>query len=162
MRDAFGTVWRGRNVPKSMTTLSSAISRLTGCCLLGLLVACGQGNAPSPVAKTLAAPAAATTAKTVRIEMTDQMTYAPIHAAIAAGDTVEWINVGAMPHTASDFPGAAAVTTNQILPEGAAPFDTESVVGGGNARVIFTTPGEYTYLCLFHEGMNMVGRLTVK
>jgi plastocyanin len=94
--------------------------------------------------------------------MTDQMTYAPIHPTIAVGDTVEWVNVGAMPHTATDFPGAAAVAVNQVLPDGATPFDTESVMGGGTSRVVFTTPGEYTYLCIFHEGMKMVGRLTVK
>ncbi|MDZ4258679.1 MAG: plastocyanin/azurin family copper-binding protein [Gemmatimonadales bacterium] len=145
-----------------MTNFIPALSRLAGCCLCALFIACGEGNPPAPGAPVPPAPVSATPAKTLRIEMTDQMTYAPIHPTIAVGDTVEWVNVGAMPHTATDFPGAAAVAVNQVLPDGAAPFDTESVLGGGTSRIVFTTPGEYTYLCIFHEGMKMVGRLTVK
>ena len=145
-----------------MTNFIPALSRLAGCCLCALFIACGEGNPPAPGVPVPAAPVSATPAKTLRIEMTDQMTYAPIHPTIAVGDTVEWVNVGAMPHTATDFPGAAAVAVNQVLPDGAAPFDTESVMGGGTSRIVFTTPGEYTYLCIFHEGMKMVGRLTVK
>lgn len=145
-----------------MTNFIPALPRLAGCCVFGLVVACGQEKAPAPDVTPPNAPVSAVPAKTLRIDMTDQMTYAPIHPTIAVGDTVEWVNVGAMPHTATDFPGATAVAVNQVLPDGATPFDTESVMGGETSRIVFTTPGEYTYLCIFHEGMKMVGRLTVK
>ncbi len=96
------------------------------------------------------------------IRMSDDMTFGPEHALINVGDTVVWIQEGAMPHTTSDGPGKAAVPEHALLPEGAAPWDSGLLDFGQRFSVVFDTPGEYTYLCTIHEAAGMVGRITVR
>jgi plastocyanin len=47
------------------------------------------------------------------------------------------------------------------LPAGAAPFDSGSMQEGDIFRHTFTVPGTYTYLCVPHDRMGMVGRIVV-
>ncbi len=96
------------------------------------------------------------------IQMSDDMTFGPEHALINVGDTVVWIQEGAMPHTTSDGPGKAAVPEHALLPEGAKPWDSGLLDPGQRFSVVFDTTGEYTYLCKIHEAAGMMGRITVR
>lgn len=96
------------------------------------------------------------------ISMSDDMAFSPGHAVIDVGDTVVWIQEGALPHTTSDGPGKAAVPEHALLPEGAEPWDSGLLDAGQRYSVVFDTPGEYTYLCTIHEAAGMVGRITVR
>ncbi len=98
----------------------------------------------------------------IEIRMTDQMRFEPENPVVAVGDTVVWINVGVMPHTTTDEPGRAGVAEHNILPPGAATWDSGLMAGQGEFRAVFDQPGEYTYLCTLHEVMGMVGRVTVR
>ena len=96
------------------------------------------------------------------ISMSDDMAFSPGHAVIDVGDTVVWIQEGALAHTTSDGPGKAAVPEHALLPEGAEPWDSGLLDAGQRYSVVFDTPGEYTYLCTIHEVAGMVGRITVR
>lgn len=96
------------------------------------------------------------------IRMSDDMAFGPEHALINVGDTVVWIQEGAMPHTTSNGPGKAAVPEHALLPEGAEPWESGLLDPGRRFSVVFDTPGEYTYLCTIHEAAGMVGRITVR
>lgn len=96
------------------------------------------------------------------ISMSDDMAFSPRHAVIDVGDTVVWIQEGALAHTTSDGPGKAAVPEHALLPEGAEPWDSGLLDAGQRYSVVFDTPGEYTYLCTIHEAAGMVGRITVR
>ncbi len=96
------------------------------------------------------------------IRMSDDMAFGPEHALINVGDTVVWIQEGAVPHTTSDGPGQAAVPEHALLPEGAQPWDSGLLESGERFSVVFDVPGEYTYLCTIHEAAGMVGRITVR
>ncbi|GMR13856.1 MAG: hypothetical protein BMS9Abin29_2080 [Gemmatimonadota bacterium] len=96
------------------------------------------------------------------IRMSDDMVFGPEHAAIDVGDTVVWIQEGALPHTTTNGPGQAGVPEHAVLPDGAEPWDSGLLDPGERFSVVFDTPGEYTYLCTIHEAAGMVGRITVR
>lgn len=98
----------------------------------------------------------------VVIRMLDDMTFDPEHPEINAGDRVVWVNEGDMPHTATAEPGRAANPDHNVLPDGAAPFDSGMLEAGERFSHVFEVPGEYTYLCWLHEALGMVGHLTVR
>ena len=98
----------------------------------------------------------------IKILMTDDMRFEPENPVVAVGDTVVWINVGVLPHTTTDEPGRAGVPEHNLLPAGAAPWDSGLMEGQKEFRAVFDRPGEYTYLCTLHEVMGMVGRVTVR
>ena len=97
----------------------------------------------------------------VFIRMTDDMRFEPAHPAVAVGDTVVWINDGAMPHTSTDEPGRAAVPENNVLPDGASTWDSGLLQSGERFQLVMEAPGQYTYLCILHEGLMMIGHLEV-
>ena len=69
-----------------------------------------------------------------------------ITVVIGKNNTVYWTNDDASIHTAtSDTAGV---------------FDTGNVVAGASAQWTFTTPGTYTYHCVYHAWMQ--GTITVK
>ena len=140
------------------------VSRSSGLALLGLIWGCYGGEpvdqapseAPDNPPAASAAPAAAV------INMTDSLTFSPKTVEITVGQTVEWTTVGGMPHTVTDKPGSAGNPENEGLPNGAEPFDSGLIESGQKFRHTFTTPGEYTYLCLLHEAGQMVGKVVVR
>lgn len=97
----------------------------------------------------------------VVVHMTDDMRFVPEQLEIAAGDTVVWVNDGAMPHTSTNKPGTAGVPEHNVLPDGAAPWDSGLLDPGETFRRVFTVPGDYAYLCFLHEAAGMVGGITV-
>jgi plastocyanin len=90
----------------------------------------------------------------VEIAASDGFTFAPAHLTVPAGTTVRWTNRGAIPHTvtsgassrAADNPGALL---DRRLPSGA------------TVEFTFSSAGDWPYFCRFHEGMGMVGLVTV-
>ncbi len=95
------------------------------------------------------------------INMTDDNTFAPASVTISVGDSVTWVNVGQVPHTSTDTPGAPAVPEHAILPAGAVAWDSGLMNNADRKTVVFTVPGEYAYFCGLHEAMGMVGTITV-
>jgi len=73
-------------------------------------------------------------------------TFTPDPITIQVGDTVQWTNFDADPHTAtSDQPGL---------------FDTGTLNQGQSKTITFNTVGTYTYYCIFHPDMR--GTIEVK
>lgn len=97
----------------------------------------------------------------VVIRMLDDMTFDPPVARITVGDTVVWVNDGAVPHTTTADPSAAGNPDNVLLPQGAATWDSKFLNSGETFRQVVTVVGDYTYLCTLHEAAGMVGRLEV-
>ena len=97
----------------------------------------------------------------VVIRMLDDMTFDPPVARITAGDTVVWINDGAVPHTTTADPSAAGNPDNVVLPQGASTWDSKFLNSGETFEQVMTVVGDYTYLCTLHEAAGMVGRLEV-
>lgn len=103
-------------------------------------------------------PSTTTTAATAgahaEIAATDGFAFEPAHLTVAAGTTVRWVNKGAIPHTvtsgkssrAADAPGAS--------------FDGV-LASGASFEQKFVRPGDFAYFCRYHEGMGMMGVVTV-
>lgn len=138
--------------------------RSTGIALLGVIWGCYGGETvdEAPADEPTGAPAADAAPAAAVINMTDSLTFSPRTVEITVGQTVEWVTVGMMPHTVTDKPGSAGNPANEGLPDGAEPFDSGLVEAGQKFRHTFTTPGEYTYLCLLHEAGQMVGKVVVR
>ena len=95
------------------------------------------------------------------VELNDKLRFVPTEITINAGDTVEWRNIGSIPHTVTADPGRAPSSKNVELPDGAEPFDSGWVMGGQWFRYTFSKPGIYRYVCLPHERARMVGSVIV-
>ena len=92
----------------------------------------GQGNA-TPQASPAATPA--TSGSDIRMF---NLAYEPATLKVKAGTTVTWTNDDNVPHTATSEDGE---------------FDTNTIVAGDTAQVVFDSPGTYVYVCAFHPGM---------
>ena len=97
----------------------------------------------------------------IAVQMNDQLRFVPTEITIKAGDTVEWWNIGVVPHTITADPRRAPSSSNIELPDGAKPFDSGWVTGGRSFRYTFSEPGVYRYVCLPHEQARMVGTVIV-
>ncbi len=97
----------------------------------------------------------------IAVDMNDRLRFAPTEITIKAGDTVEWRNIGSIPHTVTADPGRAPSSRNIELPAGAETFDSGWVMGGQSFRYIFSKPGVYRYICLPHERARMLGIVIV-
>ena len=109
-----------------------------------------------------AAPAFAQ-AKTVDVTMkqSPKMLFVPATVNIKAGDTVKWTNPYNISHTVTFDPSKTAVKENAALPDGVEPFDSGAVEEEGTFSHTFTVKGTYKYVCVYHEGMGMVGTVMV-
>lgn len=135
--------------------------------LFGLLSAAGFAAvfAPDTVLgpdKPATGPVVTSRNTTVMVRMTEDLAFEPSRLTLTAGDTVEWVVAGTMPHATTDRPGAAALAEHTVLPPGAAVWDSGLLESGGRFRQVLTTPGEYTYVCLLHEAGAMIGHITVR
>ncbi len=95
------------------------------------------------------------------VELNDKLRFAPTEITIKAGDTVEWRNIGSIPHTVTADPRRAPGSRNVELPDGAEAFDSGLVMGGQSFRYTFSEPGVYRYVCLPHERARMLGTVIV-
>ncbi len=97
----------------------------------------------------------------IDVEMNNKLLFVPTEIAIKAGDTVEWRNIGSIPHTVTADPRRAPSSRNIELPNGAEAFDSRWVLGGQWFRYTFSEPGVYRYICLPHERARMLGTVIV-
>jgi len=109
------------------------------------------------IAAIVAASPAAADQVGAAIMMTDAFRFEPGAVTIHAGEAVEWRNASHFAHTVTDDPklGDAAI------PAGAEVFLSAEIPPGGTYRRILSVPGHYRYLCTLHEGIGMVGQVTV-
>jgi len=129
--------------------MRSAIA--TGCMAILLALAVGScGGGASGRAPGGDGPGA----MVVEIEAADGFVFNPAHVTVAAGTTVRWTNRAAVPHTITS--GASSRTADQpgALVDHALP-------SGARFELTLTTAGEWPYFCRYHEGMGMVGLVTV-
>ena len=129
--------------------------------LAGALAAVAACSDTQPPAAEQVELRPVSTDRTTVIRMTDAMRYAPDAPTVFVGDTIIWINDGAMPHMTSDEPGRAGVPEHNVLPDGAASWHSGLLEPGGTFTHSPDMPGEYTYVCPVHEALGMVGTLTV-
>ena len=88
--------------------------------------------------------------------------FEPQDIAIRRGDTVEWENTTSVLHSVTFDPAMSKVPGNVVLPEGVAPFDSGRMSREAKFAHTFTKAGVYKYVCKYHEGMGMVGTVTVR
>ena len=95
------------------------------------------------------------------VQLNDQLRFVPTEITIKAGDTVEWRNIGSIPHTVTADPRRAPSSRNVELPDGSEAFDSGWVIRGQWFRYTFSEPGVYRYVCLPHERARMLGTVIV-
>lgn len=99
------------------------------------------------------------------IVMTNQLRFDPEVLRIRRGDTVEWINDSAMPHTATCDPAKNPVAASHpeyvVLPDGAEPWSSELLQPGERYRHTFDRSGEYRYFCIPHVLSGMRASIVV-
>lgn len=149
-----------------------------------LVVGCAASAPASPTAAAAAVPtgaaaaptataALAATAATVApqpapaaagptiVKMGDDYKFTPASITIPKGTTVEWQGTGTQPHTATADATKAMDKKHVVLPAGAEPFDSGVINVGASWKHTFTIAGEYSYICIPHEAMGMIGKITV-
>jgi len=77
------------------------------------------------------------------VELNDKLRFVPTEITIKAGDTVEWRNIGSIPHTVTADPRRAPSSRNVELPDGSEAFDSGWVIRGQWFRYTFSEPGVY-------------------
>ncbi len=78
--------------------------------------------------------------------------FAPDSLEVAVGDTVTWVNQGAVQHSA---------TSGEVgTPDGK--WDSGLLSTGGSFMHVFTAAGNYHYYCLLHGAMGMKGVISAK
>jgi plastocyanin len=94
---------------------------------------------------------------TAVVSLTDNFQFEPREVTLHVGDALEWRNESHFNHTVTADPrqGSAA------LPAGVDAFSSEELRPGASFRHVFSVPGKYTYFCMPHEGIGMVGQVTV-
>jgi plastocyanin len=103
--------------------------------------------------------------------------FQPQTITITAGQTVTWTNPDAFtPHTVTfgtvagppqnavgtDRAGHATIASNPPSPAVNSGFIGVGRPNGSDFSVTFTTPGSYSYICLLHVDLGMVGTVTVQ
>ena len=91
------------------------------------------------------------------IAMTDSFMFSPDAVTIHAGEAVEWQNRSHFRHTVTADPKLGGA----VLPAGATPFGSSELAPGATFRQVLTVPGTYRFFCTPHEGIGMVGTITV-
>jgi plastocyanin len=109
---------------------------------------------PLALVAVLAIPASALAA-TTNITMTN-FVFTPSSTKIALGGTAHWEN-----QTTSTSHTSTSDTTNPDNSAGAHWWTSGTVVAGGTFDWVFTAAGTFTYHCIFHQGLGMIGTVTV-
>jgi len=93
--------------------------------------------------------------------MSDDLRFRPDYLQIKAGDSIIWHNVSKVAHSVTADPAKTEDSTRVKLPEGAEAWDSGMVPPGRSWSRMFEVPGEYRYVCGFHEQAGMAGRIEV-
>ncbi len=126
---------------------------------IAVLVKTGMGP---PVTQNSQETARTTVAGDITVvRMNDKLQFDPNEITIRVGETVEWRNIGAFPHTITADPRRVPSSTNIKLPNGAEAFDSGWVLRRKSYRYTFSEPGIYRYICLPHDRAGMLGIVIV-
>jgi plastocyanin len=121
------------------------------------LVACGGGASAPAASGSGASSAAAPT-----IQMTNDNKFSPATLTVPKGATVTFQNASTMVHTATDDPAKAVNKSDAVLPEGAQPWDSGLIQPGQSWTHTFDVVGSYSFFCIPHETLGMLGKITVQ
>lgn len=95
------------------------------------------------------------------------MRFLPQIQVIKAGDSITWTNNDPMmPHTVT-LPGENSTFSESFAPEGSSTYDGKIKTSSGillpsqTYTLKFTNPGRYTYICLLHDEIGMIGTIIV-
>jgi plastocyanin len=125
--------------------------------LLAIVVtAVGAVTAGDAPASPRAEPSAAAV-----VTMTDDDEFTPETVTVHLGETVLFKNTSKRVHTVTADPKLAKDPKHVELPAGAAPFDSGKLKSGDSYRHAFEALGRYTYFCIPHERMGMIGHVVV-
>ena len=95
------------------------------------------------------------------VDMTTTLTFSPQTVTIKAGQVVLWRNQSLFGHTVT-FDRAQADNPNAVVvPAGAEAFSSGDIPPGETFAHKFTVAGTYRYVCLKHQGENMIGTIIV-
>jgi plastocyanin len=133
-----------------------------------LLAACGApqtaGGGPAvskPVSAEAVKAGGQAVGATTTVDMNDQNKFVPESITIKKGASVTWKNVGVMVHNVQTDPTGIVDAKNAKSPAGAKPFASPMIEAGKTWSHTFDVVGEYTYVCLPHQTMGMVGKVIV-
>lgn len=96
------------------------------------------------------------------VEIKDDLTFDPEHIDIRVGDSITFVNVGQMMHTATCDPDRAFDEVNAQMPDGAEAWHSGNLEAGEAWTYTFEVAGDYTYACIPHEVAGQVGSITVE
>lgn len=95
------------------------------------------------------------------VTMTDDDEFTPPTVTVHLGETVLFKNTSRRVHTVTADPKLAKDPKHVELPPGAATFDSGKLKSGDSYRHAFDVLGRYTYFCIPHERMGMIGHVVV-
>jgi plastocyanin len=98
---------------------------------------------PTAAPSTACAPATGPVTDPVAVTMAD-LTFSPDPVQAKVGGAIEWHNEDGVPHTA---------TLDDI------DCDTDQIIRGGSAALVFSEAGTYAYHCRIHSSMH--GTITI-
>ncbi|HVT13753.1 MAG TPA: plastocyanin/azurin family copper-binding protein [Fimbriimonadaceae bacterium] len=134
--------------------------------VIGILIGCmGGGGSSNTTSSTSTATTSGGGNTTVDVSMTGSMTFSPKSVVAHAGDTIQWTNNGAMPHTVLSDTGVTGLDSSTSFVGGMQPGDVFTWAVPANATVGM----KYYYHCTFHGtagngsnfGTGMTGVITV-
>jgi plastocyanin len=120
-----------------------------------------DGRARESQAPAETTPAAGSGGAAV-VEMNDQLAFDPQEIEVSAGEKVTWKNVGKVAHTVTADKSKAADPSLVSVPAGTKEWDSGFVGEGESFSRTFREPGTYRYICIPHEGAQMVGSVVVR
>jgi plastocyanin len=126
---------------------------------------CGDDDGAENGSARNSADATETTTKggdAARVDMNDQLTFAPKEIEVAVGEEVTWRNIGKVGHTVTADKSKAADPSLVGIPAGTRAWDSGLVNEGQSFSRKFDEPGSYRYICIPHEGAGMVGTVVVR
>lgn len=143
---------------------------LIGTAVLVLSVGCGGGNSAGAEATAIARfqegmeglQGGVERGMPATVTMAEGRLFEPTQVTVPAGTTVLWRNTSSDMHTVTADPARAKTASNVQLPDGAEPFESESLSQGQTFAQQLTVPGEYRYVCRIHEESGMMGTITVE
>jgi plastocyanin len=148
--------------------IQSATGSIALLSLSGIATASEVSNSSTPVATTESSPPSSDP-QTHTVRMFDSMIYDPEVITISPGDTVKWINVGAMGHSVTAYEDKIPAESPYWA---SGDFESENDARGdypiGNIAKdesyshTFDSEGEHEYFCIPHESIQMVGKVVVK
>lgn len=95
------------------------------------------------------------------VTITENFRFEPAAVTIRAGEAVLFHNASPFVHTVTDDPKLAGQPADAVLPTGAEAFTSGDLAPGADYRRVLSVPGTYKFFCVPHEGIGMLGEITV-